>query len=91
MVDVAINYGVTAQCGAPACTLAVASNEPLTGTADWTIIGPNLVQLRARRDGSGSGRVYTITAVCQDARGNISSISSKTTTVSVPHDQGKKN
>ena len=86
MVDVSINYEVTARCGAPACALSVTSNEPLTGTSDWTVVGPHDVQLRASRNGNGSGRIYTVTVTCQDTRGNASS---NPTTVLVPHDQSK--
>lgn len=35
----------------------------------------------------GSGRVYTVTVGCTDASGNSPT---KTTTVTMPHDQGKK-
>src|SRR5207248_9671641 len=88
MVDVNIDYNVAARCGTPTCTLSVASNEPLTRTSDWTVAGPHAVELRASREGDGSGRVYTVTIACQDARGNASS---GTTTVLVPRDQGHGN
>jgi hypothetical protein len=42
------------------------------------------VQLRAERDGSGDGRVYTIFAVSSDDDGNVSRASCK---VQVPHDE----
>jgi len=82
-----INYDVTARCGTATCTLSVTSNEPLTGTTDWTVVGPHSVQLRSSRDGPGNGRIYTVTVACHDTRGNASS---NTTTVLVPHDQGKE-
>ncbi len=44
-------------------------------------------QLRAERSGVGAGRTYTITYIARDASGNTAT---KTTTVTVPHDQGKK-
>jgi hypothetical protein len=44
-------------------------------------------QLRAERLGTGFGRTYTITYSATDASGNSST---KATTVTVPHDQGKK-
>ena len=87
MVGVTINYDVTARCGTATCTLSVTSNEPLTGTTDWTVVGPHSVQLRSSRDGRGNGRIYTVTVACHDMRGNASS---DTTTVLVPHDQGKE-
>ena len=71
---------------------SVSSNEPVNGTGDgdtapdWVITGNLTVNLRAERSGSGSGRVYTIMVGCTDASGNSST---KTTTVTVPHDQGK--
>ena len=43
-------------------------------------------QLRAARDGSGSGRVYTLTYQGSDQAGNTAVCS---TTVVVPHDQGQ--
>ena len=51
------------------------------GTEDYVFL------LRAERDGSGNGRVYTITYTSTDASGNnaIAII-----TVTVPHDLGKK-
>jgi len=50
------------------------------GTEDYTFL------LQAERDGSGGGRIYTITYTATDASGN-SDIGSAT--VTVPHDQGK--
>jgi len=69
----------------PACRIAsVASNEP--GNGEWLITGPLSLQLQADRLGTGNGRIYTITVVCTDAAGNASS---RSTTVTVPHDQRK--
>lgn len=42
-------------------------------------------QLRAQRDGSGSGRVYTLHYTAADVAGNTSGCDA---TVKVPHDQG---
>ena len=70
---------------APTCSIVgVSANEGTS--ADWAITGPLSVNLRADRDGSGGGRIYTITVKCTDASGNASTA---TTTVLVPHDQGK--
>lgn len=78
----------------PACSITgVTSNEPVNGLGDgdtapdWQF-NPNslVVNLRAERGGRGSGRIYTITVTCADKSGNVSS---KATTVTVPHDQGK--
>ena len=70
----------------------VTSNEPVNGlgdgntSPDWVITGPFTVNLRAERAGPGSGRVYTLHIVSTDAAGNAAL---GTTTVIVPHDQGK--
>jgi hypothetical protein len=62
----------------------VTSNEG--SSADWQITGAASVELRADREGGGSGRLYTITLRCSDASGNAAT---RTAAVSVPHDQGK--
>lgn len=91
MVDVAISYGATDPCSAPACTLSVTSNEPVNGTGDgntspdWVVVDAHHVQLRAERSGNLTGRVYTITITCKDSVGNTASSSA---TVTVAHDQG---
>jgi microsomal dipeptidase-like Zn-dependent dipeptidase len=69
----------------PSCAIAsVSSNE--AGGGQWQITGPLAVSLLADRNGNGNGRLYTITVSCRDAAGNAMSA---TTTVVVPHDQGK--
>lgn len=69
----------------PACRItSVASNEP--GSGEWLITGALTLQLQADRLGTGTGRIYTISVTCTDAAGNASS---RSTTVIVPHDQGK--
>lgn len=80
----------------PLLTIEVTSNEAIDGTgdgntdADWAVThnadGTCDVQVRAERDGGGTGRVYTITATASDASGNSISASGS---VAVPHDQGK--
>src|SRR5262249_49482450 len=92
MVNVTVNYTVTDNCPPPAnaCTLSVTSNEPVDGTGDgdtapdWEIIDAHHVRLRAERAGNGPGRIYTIAITCTD---NVGSSSSKTVTVTVPHNQ----
>lgn len=54
---------------------------------DVQISGGLTVNLRAERNGNAVGRVYTIQVSCADAAGNTSASS---TSVAVPHDQGKK-
>jgi uncharacterized repeat protein (TIGR01451 family) len=88
-----VSIAVTAsdQCDAePVCRLAsIASNEPLNGEGDgntetdWEITGQFTAELRAERAGPGEGRVYTLTAECADASGNVASDS---VSVSVAHD-----
>lgn len=91
-VDVTVSYSATDTCGAVACTLSVASNEPVNGrgdgnrSSDWEVVSPNLVRLRAERSGAGTGRVYTITVTCRDTAGNTTE---RTATVTVPKSQGQ--
>ena len=69
----------------PACQItSVASNE--SGSGEWLITGALTLQLQADRLGTGNGRIYTISVTCTDAAGNASG---RSTTVIVPHDQGK--
>jgi hypothetical protein len=88
MRDVTVNYGASDNCGLAQCSLTVTSNEPANGlgdgdqSPDWEIVDARHVRLRAGRSGTGSGRRYTITAICVDGTGNASS---RTTTVSVQH------
>ena len=51
---------------------------------DWQVTGPLTVDLRAERAGNRTGRVYTITAECKDASGNLAT---RSVQVSVPHNQ----
>jgi hypothetical protein len=48
--------------------------------------GGFVVQLQANREGTGTGRIYTLTATAKDLAGNVAS---GTGTCTVPHDQGK--
>lgn len=84
---VSVNLTVTAAdlCSSAACRITgVTSNEPGSTDPDWLITGPLTVQLRAERTGGGDGRIYTLTVECTDAAGNKST---KTVTVTVPHDK----
>ena len=67
----------------PACAItSVWSNE--AGQGQWQITGAFTLELLARRDGSGTGRMYTVGVECSDAAGNIAAASA---VVLVPHDQ----
>jgi hypothetical protein len=68
--------------------LSVTSNEGSVGneSANWTLGSPDTSgSLQAARNGSGTGRVYTLTYQGTDKAGNTATCS---TTVTVPHDQG---
>ena len=68
--------------------VGVTSDEPASRgrRGDDIVIAPDgtSVQLRAARDGSGDGRVYTIFATAADDDGNATQV---TCQVQVPHDQ----
>ncbi|HKX00098.1 MAG TPA: hypothetical protein VJN43_20320 [Bryobacteraceae bacterium] len=79
-----------AEAGLASFDVAGTSNEPsdpnnpdivITGTG----LGPRTVQLRADRLGTGTGRVYTLTATATDTAGTTVF---STATCTVPHDQG---
>jgi streptogramin lyase len=66
---------------------SVTSNEksaPSRGRPDWIITGRTTLELRAERNGSGTGRVYTIGVACSDANGNTATATAR---VIVPHDR----
>jgi hypothetical protein len=86
MVPVTLSVTATDACGiAGAKIVSVTSNEPQDGKEpDWQITGDLSLLLRAQRDGSGSGRIYTIAVEVTDPAGNQTR---GTTTVVVPHDQ----
>ena len=71
-------------------SVTATSNEPANPGPDIVITGsglqPRTVQLRAERLGTGTGRVYTITAKATNVAGVASTA---TATCTVPHDQGK--
>ena len=70
MVDVLVLYLSHDVTGRPACSLDVTSSDPVSGkTADWQVLGPNRVRVRADRTGKAP-RIYTIAASCSDGSGN---------------------
>ena len=86
MKDVRLNYTTADNCpGAVTTQLSITSNEAIRPD-DWKIIDNHHIQLKAERSGNGNGRIYTITVTASDQSGNKNT---KSTTVTVPHDQGK--
>jgi hypothetical protein len=99
MVDIVASVVATDICDpSPVVVLeSITSNEPddapgggdghTTNDIQGAEIGTDdrAFQLRAERDGKGSGRIYTVTYSATDASGNSATASA---TVSVPHDQG---
>jgi hypothetical protein len=89
LVDVAVSYAISDNCGPVDARLSITSNEPVNGEGDgdmvpdWELVNTHQVRLRAERSGGGSGRIYNITISATDSFGNVSS---QTLTVNVPHD-----
>ena len=94
MVTVSFQANTTDNSSTPVTTriISVTANEPINGRGDgntapdWLITGDLKLKLRAERSGLGHDRIYTITVESTDQCGNITI---GTTTVTVPHDQGK--
>jgi hypothetical protein len=88
MVDVALNFGSSDNCGSASCVLTVSSSEAVNGggdgntSPDWEVVDAHHVRLRAERAGGGNGRIYTLTLTCRDAVGNATV---RTATVVVSH------
>lgn len=62
----------------------ITSDEnPKSDGGDMVIVSPSEFELRAERDGSGDGRVYSIQFVVFDQWGNTTPVSCR---VQVPHD-----
>ena len=77
--------------GVSAFDVSGTSSEPANaGEQDVVItgagIGARTVQVRADRLGTGTGRVYTLSATATDSAGNTSAVTAKCI---VPHDKGK--
>jgi hypothetical protein len=84
MVDVEVMYTVTVSCAITTTTLSIASNEG--GGADYQVVDAHHVRLRAERSGGDYGRVYTITIA---ATTDNKTVTRRTVTVTVPHDQSE--
>jgi len=69
--------------------VAVSSNEDaVSDSPQWIVLDQYHLELRASRLGTGSGRQYTITGTCH---GDLGTVASGSTTVTVPHDQSGTN
>lgn len=71
-------------------TVTGSSNEPSDPSSPDIVITPTnsggyTIQLRADRLGTGTGRIYTLTATAKDVAGNATTV---TGTCTVPHDKG---
>jgi hypothetical protein len=94
LVQVAVVTAADALSGlAPGSfTVTGTSNEPSSDTKNPEIVvtpngsGGFVVQLQADRLGTGTGRIYTLTATANDLAGNAATT---TATCTVPHDQGQ--
>lgn len=93
MVPVTITVSASDECSDVSSSIVgVTSDEPVDGlgdghtSPDWIVTGPLTLLVRAERSGTGDGRVYTVTIDVADDSGNIASGS---TTIVVPHDQGR--
>jgi len=86
MVSETLTVNTPETCSAACNIVQISGNDGAT-TADWQITGALTAQLRADRNGKGSGRTYTLALQCTDPSTNVSSM--KTVSVTVPHDQGK--
>ena len=92
MVPISITNSLSDDCNPDtACrVIEVWSNESVNGLGDgdmapdWEITDNLTINLRAERAGNGTGRVYTLTILCEDSAGNSAT---KDVTVTVPHNQ----
>lgn len=98
MVKVSSGIAATDVCDpAPALSVDVTSDEAVNGEGDgntdpdWEVVqnpdGSFDVWVRAERAGGGDGRLYTVTATATDRSGNAAS---RSATVEVPHDRGRR-
>jgi hypothetical protein len=68
-------------CGLTCKIAGVASNESASPEGDWQITGDLSLNLRAAREASGGGRIYSVAVECADNAGNKVT---KTAPVAVP-------
>ena len=90
LVRAAVVQAADEGSGMASFTVTGTSSEPSSVDADIVITGtgldPRLVWLRAEKQGSGSGRVYTLTATATDLAGNSAS---SRVTCAVSNDKGR--
>jgi hypothetical protein len=86
MVPIAIN-GVTDPDGDAVTVTITGITNNETGSSDAEGIGTSTAQVKATRNGKGTGRVYTISFTADDGKGGVSSGS---IAVTVAHDRGKR-
>lgn len=91
MQPVSVTVAATDNCELAACKIiSVSSQEPDSkeniglSDADGELTGDLTLNLRAERSRGGKSRIYTIVIECTDAAGNSST---RTVTVTMPHDQ----
>ena len=87
LVQVAALSGADSLSGIAPNSLSVdvTANEPLSDSD--VVVSGGIVQVRATREGKGTGRVYTIASRVSDLAGNSTT---ETATCTVSHDQSKK-
>jgi probable HAF family extracellular repeat protein len=84
MLDVQLSVSATDNVDpAPRCSITgVSSSEP-TNDGDMVVTGSLSLRLRAERDGTGPGRVYSVNVTCSDTAANQART---VVPVRVPHD-----
>ena len=90
MRDILATLNANDNCtGVSYALTSVTYNEPGSDDIQGVAFGtPDVAfRLRAKRLGTGTGRVYTVTYTATDASGNTTNA---TATVTVPHDMGKQ-
>jgi hypothetical protein len=84
-VPVSVEVSVADNCKASCKIVQVTGNDG-ANASDWQITGALTLNFRAERSGNAkNGRTYTVSLECSD---DASMTSTKTVTVTVPHDQG---
>jgi N-acetylneuraminic acid mutarotase len=84
MVDVQV-FLATSDASGPVSVAGpvITGNEAPSAAGDWEVSGTTL-RLRAARDGTGDGRIYTIAYTLTDAAGNTRELAA---IVTVPHER----